>query len=41
MDHRRSSSRFATTPWMRWLVPVVLVVLALGLLGVLVLALLP
>jgi len=41
MREKRSSTRFSAAPWMRWLVPLALALLALGLLGVVVLTLLP
>lgn len=41
MREKRPSSRFSAAPWMRWLVPLVLALLVLGLVGVIVLSLLP
>ncbi len=41
MDTKRSSARFSAPFWLRWLVPVVLVLLILGLLSVVVLLFLP
>lgn len=41
MSAKRPSSRFSATPWMRWLVPLALALLLVGLVGVVVLSLLP